>query len=278
MRRAALLLALAPLLIAAAEPEVPPNEATEHVVRPGETLGGIAARAEVARVLIAEANGLKPPYHVRAGQKLVIPRTRRHTVARGETGFTIAYNYGVGWRDIAVANGLEPDAPLRVGQKLLIPTIVAPKAPAPSVSDSPAPAPAATASPAASSAPRFAWPIAGAVRRGFAPRSGRNYHDGLDIPAREGLAVRAAAAGKVLFAGKEPRQFGNLVVVDHGGGWHTAYAFLSRVTVKEGDEVSPGERVGLVGRTGQATRSELHFEVRRDNRPVDPTDHLPQRP
>ena len=93
----------------------------------------------------------------------------------------------------------------------------------------------------------------------------------------DGTAVRAAAAGKVLFAGAEPRQFGNLVVVDHGQGWQSSYAFLSRITVKQGDEVRQGERVGLSGHTGRARGPELHFELRRDNRPVDPAGQLPAR-
>ncbi len=64
--------------------------------------------------------------------------------------------------------------------------------------------------------------------------------------AREGTAVRASAAGKVMFAGVEPRQFGNLVVVDHGDGWQSAYAFLSRITVKEGEKVAAGRTGGPV--------------------------------
>jgi murein DD-endopeptidase MepM/ murein hydrolase activator NlpD len=265
MKRAALLVALA--LLAAAAP-VPPEQESEHIVQPGETLGGIAVRAQVPRVLIAEANGLKPPYSVRAGQKLIIPRTRRHTVVRGETSFTIAYAYGVRWRDIAVANGLDPEAAIRPGLQLLIPTIIAPPATEPAL---------ATAATVSSPAPRFAWPVAGKVRRGFAPRGKADYHDGLDIRAAQGTAARAAAAGKVLFAGAEPRQFGNLVVLSHPGGWQSAYAFLSRITVKEGDDVGAGERVGLVGSTGLARGSELHFELRKDNRPVDPGAQLPER-
>ncbi len=274
--KARLLPALALLLAAAKAPTPVPsptasgapfNEETEHVVQPGETLGGIALRAEVPRVLIIEANGLKAPYAVRTGQKLAIPRTRRHTVAAGESGFLIAWKYGVSWPDIAVANGLDQRATVRRGQKLLIPTIL--------------PAPAATATPAPSSpaaaAPRFNWPLQGPIRRGFAPRGKPGYHDGIDITAAEGTAVRAADAGKVLFAGEESTQFGKLVIVDHGGGLTSAYAFLSRVTVKEGDPVRKGERVGLVGRTGLARGPELHFELRRNNRPVDPEQQLPER-
>ncbi len=268
MRKAAFLAALAPLLLAAAEPALPPNQETEHLVKPGETLGGIAERAEVPRVLIIEANRLTAPYALRAGQKLTIPRTRHHTVGRGDTRFTISYLYGVPWADIAVANSLTANADLQAGQKLLIPSVIAPAA---------ATTPAAPATPAAATA-RFAWPIAGAVRRGFIPRTrSTDYHEGIDIRTPVGTAVRASAAGKVLFAGDEPRQFGKLVVVEHEGGWQSAYAFLSRITVKEGDNVGQGERVGLSGQTGRARGPELHYEMRRNNRPVDPAEHLPRR-
>lgn len=266
---ALLIAGLAPLLLAAAEPALPPNQETEHVVKPGETLGGIAQRAEVPRVLIIEANRLTPPYALRAGQKLVIPRTRQHTVGRGDTRFTISYLYGVPWADIAVANSLAANADLRPGQKLLIPSVLA----APTAA-------AAIATPATPSPPtaRFAWPIPGGVRRGFVPRTrSTDYHEGIDIRTPLGTAVRASAAGKVLFAGDEPRQFGKLVVVEHEGGWQSAYAFLNRITVKEGDSVGQGERVGLSGQTGRARGPELHFEMRRNNRPVDPVEHLPRR-
>jgi murein DD-endopeptidase MepM/ murein hydrolase activator NlpD len=277
--RAARLSALALLLVAAGEPRVPhkvsADQETEHVVQPGETLMGIAIRSNVPRVLIAEANGLAPPYTIRAGQTLKIPRTGRRTIKHGDTGFSIAYETGVPWRDIAVANGIDPDASLRAGQVLLIPTLVAaPRAKSKST-------PIAAATPTAETKPlpalsRFAWPLAGPVRRRFSAReAGSDYHNGLDITAPDGAAVRAAAAGKVLFADMEPKQYGNLVVVDHGDGWVSAYAFLSRVTVHKDEEVRTGERIGFVGHTGLAKGSELHFELRHDNEPVDPAGQLP---
>lgn len=261
-------------VIAARGPAGNPETETRHTVLTGETLGGIAARAKVPRVLIAEANGLQPPYDVRVGQTLRIPRTRHHTVKSGDTGFSIAMDYGVAWDQIALANSLDPAAPVKPGQNLLIPTLLDPP---PSGASKIDPAPkAAPPVPAARKSARFAWPLAGPTRRGYA--TGSDYHDGLDITAPKGTMVRAAAAGTVLFAGDEKEQFGNLVVVDHGDGWHTAYAFLSRVTVKEGAKVAAGERVGLVGDTGRAKGNELHFEVRRDGKPVDPLDQLPKAP
>lgn len=260
MKRAAFLAAAALLLVAAAPERENPAQETEHTVKPGETLLGIANRAQVSREAIIAANRLEAPFTVRTGQVLVIPRTRRHRVAAGDTPFNIAWRYAVSWPDVAIANNLKPDAKLRRGQVLLIPSVIRPDEPA-----------AATPAPAA----RFAWPLSGTVRRPFV-KSGRTAHPGIDIVARAGTAVRAAAAGRVIFAGLEPEQYGNLVVVDHGEGWHSAYAFLDRATVRDGERVRAGERVGLVGRTGRATRDELHFELRRDNRPLDPAPLLPE--
>ncbi|MEO6042162.1 MAG: M23 family metallopeptidase [Croceibacterium sp.] len=248
MRRTALLMAAA-LLVAASDP----RSETEHVVAAGETLPRIAARAGVPAVVIAEANGLVQPYRVRAGQKLVIPRQQNHIVTRGETRFAIAYRYGVAWSAIATANGLVESAALRPGQKLIIPALL--------------PVRAAPASPAP---PYFQRPVDGEVLLGWQRRADGSGHEGIDYAAAVGERIAAAAAGTVIFAGDEPARFGKLVVIDHGHGWHSAYGHLSRVTVKTGDTVRAGERIGLAGQGGEATRPELHFEIRRGDRPVDP--------
>lgn len=264
-----LLPALALLLVAAS-----PETETEHTVTSGETLHGIANRAKVSREAIIAANGLKEPYVVRTGQLLQIPRTQRHRVVAGDTPFLLAWRYGVTWRDIAIANNLDDEAKLRRGQQLLIPSVIVPPRERSAVSVPPPSRPAPR--PANAEANRFAWPLIGTIRRGYSSAS-RTEHPGLDIAAKAGTAVRAVAEGRVIFAGEEPQQYGTMVIVDHGSGWHSAYGFLSRVTVKEGDRVKATERVGLVGKTGQATRDELHFELRRDNRPVDPLPLLPER-
>jgi len=241
--------------------------ASSYVVQPGDTLGSIAIRAQIPRILIAEANGIADPYPVKVGQKLTLPRTRRHTVAEGETGFAIAYKYAVPWEQIAIANGIAEDASLPPGKVLLIPTIIAPPK-----------APAGTSTASTAATPGFAWPLSGPIRRGFKPRGASDFHDGIDITANRGDAVRAVAAGKVIYARNDPDQFGNLVVVDHGDGWHSAYGSLDRITVKQGEDVTKGERVGLVGDTSLTRKTELHFEMRKGGDPVDPVKYLPARP
>lgn len=273
------LLAAAPLLGQSGESD--PRSETEHLVKPGETLGGIANRAEVPRVLIIEANGLKPPYALKAGDKLVIPRRRVHTVKEGETGLSIALDHGVPWSAVAAASGVDPRASIRPGQKLTIPTMTSAATAAPAAA--PAPTPSASASPApalppdTARAPPFAWPYKGEVTREFVARGGKaSFHDGIDIAGDKGDAVRAAAAGKVIFAGQGPKEYGLTVIVYHSGRWTTTYAFLDKVTVKEGEKVKAGERVGKLGQTGLARQPSLHFEVRRNRVALDPVKYLPE--
>lgn len=288
MKRALLLAALLPLLAAATRTEAKKPAAEKHAkqdlrtvtrytVRAGETLGGIATRVEVPRVLIIEANGLKPPHVVRTGQVLVIPRRTAHTVKAGDTGFSIAYETGVPWPQIALASGIDPKKPVKTGQKLIIPTLSQPGATAAAVKAAEEAGRTEAARALAAESPvTFRWPAAGEVRRGFVARGQRNSHDGIDIPAEAGSPVRAAAQGRVIFAGLEPKTYGNLVILEHGKRWFSAYAKMAKVTVKKGDKVRPGERIGLVGDTGATPGTELHFEIRRKMVPLDPLLLLPQ--
>lgn len=249
MKRVALL-ASALMLVAAADPATE----TEHVVTEGETLGGIANRAEVPLGVIAAANGLIEPYPVRIGQRLIIPRQRSHKVKPGDTGHAIARAYGVPFEAIAVANGLAPPYTIRIGRTLVIPAV--PRDPPPL--------------PAVPSEPYFRAPHDGKLLLGFARRADGGGHEGIDIAVDTGDMVRASASGTVVFAGAEPERFGHLVVIDHGNGWRTRYGHLARVAVKLAEVVKSGERIGIAGQGGAATRPELHFEIVKDSQPVDP--------
>ncbi len=264
-------LAATPGLAKDTAPRTDPTAETLHVVQDGETLAGIANRAEVPRVLIIEANHLKMPYAVKAGQKLVIPRRVNHTVKPGETTFDIAMDAGVPWDQIAAANGLKPGAKIKPGQKLVIPTLAGNAAmiPSPTISTDPPNGLPDTVAPA------FAWPLQGKVRRGFSMPVGTNPgHEGIDVLGAEGTAARASAAGKVIFAGQGPDEYGLTVIIYHSGRWTTTYSYLGKITVKEGDKVKAGERIGLVGHTGLASEPQLHFEIRRNKLALDPARYL----
>jgi murein DD-endopeptidase MepM/ murein hydrolase activator NlpD len=122
----------------------------------------------------------------------------------------------------------------------------------------------------------FRWPVNGKVASGFGARGDR-HHDGLDILAPEGTEVLAVVEGIVAYAGDSLRGYGNAAILDHGGGITTLYGHLRDIRVKSGEVVSRGTVIGTVGRTGNATTSHLHFEIRIDGRSVDPANHLPGR-
>ena len=115
----------------------------------------------------------------------------------------------------------------------------------------------------------LAWPVLGPIGSPFGPR-GFRFHSGIDIVAPGGTPVRAAAEGKVAYAGWAPGGWGKLVIVDHASGTRSMYAHLSTVGVKVGEAVVGGSRVGRVGATGDATGPHLHFEVRIRGASVDP--------
>jgi len=124
------------------------------------------------------------------------------------------------------------------------------------------------------------WPVSGirsisstfGWRRSPLSRGGR-YHRGVDIRGAYGKPVLAAATGYVTYAGRDPG-YGNLVVVNHGSGMYTWYGHLSRIHVGKGAKVTRGQRIGVVGSTGQATGPHLHFEVRVNGVPVNPEQYF----
>jgi murein DD-endopeptidase MepM/ murein hydrolase activator NlpD len=116
------------------------------------------------------------------------------------------------------------------------------------------------------------WPVSGPVTSGFGWRWGR-MHEGVDIAAPSGTPIAAAASGSVIYA-SWMSGYGNLVVVDHGGGLATAYAHLSGYAVGAGQGVSQGQTVGYVGCTGHCYGAHLHFEVRVNGSAVDPLGYL----
>lgn len=240
------LLAAAP---AAAQGARAPIVAWTYTVQAGDTFSEIARRWGVDMAALGEANGIPSPYVIRIGQVLKRPELP-------------------GAPKLAV----KPAAPVPA------PPVETPKAvPRPAPTPRPAPPPRAPLAPRESDAPKIGWPTEGAVVSHFRDKVAGIPSNGLDLIAHPGQKVRAAAAGTVLYAGREPERFGQLILIDHGGGFVTAYAYLGTMTVKEGQAVIKGERIALVGQSGEAKRPTVHFELRRNNVPRDPELYLPPR-
>lgn len=122
-------------------------------------------------------------------------------------------------------------------------------------------------------------PVPGVARNsGFGNREdpfnrGAAFHSGLDFPAPTGTPIHASAGGRVVYAGYRP-EYGYTVEIDHGNGLVTRYAHCSRLLVKPGEVVTPGQRIAAIGTTGRSTGPHLHFEVLKDGRYSDPELYL----
>lgn len=128
--------------------------------------------------------------------------------------------------------------------------------------------------PVAANAPAFAWPVSGRVISDFGATSTGGKNDGINIATSTGAPIHASASGTVTYAGDELKNYGNLVLVKHSGGYTTAYAHAERLVVAKGDFVARGQVIGYSGQTGDVTSPQLHFEIRQATTPVNPRAYL----
>ena len=271
----------APLLVA---PLRQPREAIPPdgrvTVREGDNVYAIAARYGVPPTSIIRDNQIGPPYSVAVGQTLVLTPPRTHTVGPEDSVYLLSQRYAVSQYQLAEANGLKAPFELQVGQRLILPDAmdftvldVAPDAKATNVAAlTPAPAVPTVRKRfvAPSGSGPFRWPIEGEIVTEFGPAARGVHNDGVNIAAAEGTAVRAAARGTVAFIGRDIKSFGTLILVKHDGGVITAYAHLGEVLVAEGDVIDVGQQIATVGQTGKVDSPQLHFEIRKARKPIDP--------
>jgi murein DD-endopeptidase MepM/ murein hydrolase activator NlpD len=247
--------------------------ATMIQVQRGDTLFGIARRyRQPVRLLIA-ANHLTPPYRLESGQRLMVPS------ADTPMPPTISYVSAVSLpppgqrRDARPALAAAPPPDEHREQRFATATTARPP-------EAVQPATAALApprdQPPPPSGPRgFIWPVHGRVVEAFGSSRNGTQNDGINIAARAGAPVYAAAAGEVVYAGNELRGYGNLVLIKHEGGYLTAYAHNSALLVHKGEHVARGQTIARVGATGSVHEPQLHFEIRLGRNPVDPARFLP---
>jgi len=229
-----------------------------------------------------------------------------HTVRSGDTLYAIAWRYGLDYRELARWNAIPEPFTIHVGQALRIsrpsrlpqmprpsPDVASPP-PAPRESPRreepivrreqapPAQPPAAPRAPQPVPAPpaddagegpvkSWQWPARGKVIATFGKAGGK----GIEIAGERGAPVIASAPGRVVYSGSGLRGYGRLIIVKHNKRFLSAYAHNDRLHVNEGDAVASGQRIAEMG-SSDAKRVKLHFEIRRDGKPVDPIRYLPR--
>ena len=257
---------------------------SEYIVRKGDTLYAIAFRYGLDYRELAAANNINGQYSIYPGQRLGL------IVKKPSSGSTSIV------RDVSTQS---PKPIIASAQHKAPSKSSAPKASATNkartvapvmVKEKPTSAPKQSASSKATTPPVSAantkvqtkrssvivwrWPVYGNVVGKFKTKGTVN--KGINIAGKKGVVIKAAASGKVVYAGNGLLGYGNLVIVDHNQQFLSAYAHNSRVLVKENDMVEAGQKIAEMGSSG-ADQVMLHFEIRRDGKPVDPLRYLPKR-
>jgi len=241
------------------------DEKTIHEVQPGDSVFTISREYEVDPAAIVVANNLSNPNLILPGQELLIPPPGQilHQVVSGDTLYSLGDYYSVNWKDIAASNEISVEAELKQGQLLTIPGGTIPA----SIWNR------GVLSRGGDGQISFIWPLKGRITSYFGPRWGK-FHYGIDIGQPCGTPIRAAASGVVKVACWQG-SYGYVVFVEHENGWETRYGHASRLLVKQGQWVNQGEKIALVGETGNATGPHLHFEIRYQGTPRNPLNYLP---
>ncbi|MEZ4546446.1 MAG: M23 family metallopeptidase [Thermodesulfobacteriota bacterium] len=193
------------------------------------------------------AKCLREPVTLRAGNGY-------HVLASGETLYRVSRIYDTTVDELIEINNIQDYTDIPTGTRLRVPGV------------------AGVAEPSS-----LIWPLPGSISSGYGKR-GRRFHWGIDIPAPSGTPIRAPADGLVLVStngGKGFTGYGRVVVIAHGNGISTLYAHNRSNEVKAGSCIRAGEVLGKVGATGNATGNHLHFEIRKNGKPVNPLDYLP---
>ena len=233
-----------------------------HTVKSGETVSGIAARYGISMDAVIASNGISNARRLREGSELKIPNMDGipYTVKKGDNLSSISKSLGVPLEVILDVNDLSSDV-ITVGQGLFIPGArMAPESLRLSLGE------------------LFIFPVRKNISSNYGwradPFTGESqYHHGLDLKADLGTTVKAAMDGTVSVVGFD-RGLGNYIILKHSNGYFTTYAHLSAFSVKQGDKILQGNKIGEVGNTGRSTGPHLHFQVNKNGRTVNPLDLL----
>lgn len=228
-----------------------------YKVAEGDTLSRIARKTGVSATRIKEANGLKDGL-IRVGQKLTIP---------GGAQVASAVASAPGAVDPIVTG---TSGPAKKAKAEEVAAYTPPRKAGKAIAD--AEAESAEAAPDSTGIGRMRWPVRGRVVSAYG--SGGKANDGIDIAVPEGTPVKAAENGVVIYAGDGLKEFGNTVLVRHEDGLVTVYGHASELKVSRGDKVKRGQEIAKSGMSGTTDSPKLHFEVRKNSAPVDPSTFL----
>ncbi len=237
-----------------------------YTVQKGETVGAIARAHGLTEQQVLEANNLPDARSLRAGQSIAIPgqTAPRQAMAAATPQNRIAPRGGHASASAAAApeGTLQESQQVKPSTEVKMSTTAKPGEPS---------CEAALANPIPRMGKSFRKPVEGLVIGQFGPQRDGSVNEGLTISVPKGTAIKAAENGVVAYVGDELPGFGNLILIRHAEEYVTAYAHADEIMVKKCDVVKRGQTIATAGATGDASQPQLHFEIRKNAKPVDPS-------
>ena len=238
----------------------------------GDTLDSISKKYKVTKKEIIRFNKIKYPYILKPGKFIKIPGPKRYKIKKGDTLYKIAKCRSINILEIKNKNTNINEKKLIVGSVINLPYYSINKCNL--KNQKIAKKNKITKKKSIKSKEIFIWPVQGRVIAYFGKQKGGRKNDGINIISVKGNPVRAAMSGKVIYRGNELLAWGNLIIIKHKNNWTTAYAHLDKLLVKKGEIIKTGDIIASVGTTGNVDKSQLHFQVRKNSKPLDPIKFL----
>ena len=245
-----------------------------HIVKRGENLYLISKKFSISIDEIIKENNIKSPFKIFPNQKLIIPKKTIYTVLRGDTLYSISRRFNVDKYNLSKLNKLKTNNIIYVGQRLIIPNYSTIKKSEVNLTIEKISKKKKAKFKQNKDKTIFIWPVRGEVILKYGMIKPGLHNDGINISANNGEDVVASRQGKVIYAGNEIPGYGNLILIKHDNKWITAYAHLERIFLKRGAQVKKGEKIGIVGSSGNVNSSQLHFEIRKGKKALNPREYL----
>ena len=237
----------------------------------GDTLDSISKKYKVTKKELIRFNKIKYPYILKPGKFIKIPVSKRYKIKKGDTLYKIAKCSSTNVLEIKNKNTNLNEKKLIVGSVINLPyySIDNCKLKSKKIAKK-----NRSIKKSIKSKEIFIWPVQGSIITYFGKQKGGRKNDGINIISVKGNPVRAAMTGKVIYRGNELLAWGNLIIIKHKNNWTTAYAHLDKLLVKKGEIIKTGDIIASVGATGNVDKSQLHFQVRKNSKPLDPMKFL----
>jgi murein DD-endopeptidase MepM/ murein hydrolase activator NlpD len=242
-------------------------------VNKGDSVYSIARKQNILMSDLISKNNIKPPYIIRVGDELIIPKTNYHKVQKGESLYSISKKYNISIGQLNFLNNLD-NSKIIINQILAISTDDNKPDNKIIISQDIPKIQSIKQKKITKKYNNFSWPCKGKIISSFGNKGNGLYNDGVNIESKKGALVLASEKGKVVYAGNGLKGYGNLIIIKHSNDFISSYAHLDRIKVRRDDLVEKSKVIAYVGNSGNVDSPQTHFSLRKKREAINPESYI----